>query len=232
MHALGPTVAQFLSQGPAGEVQPELVEVSAELVRVRLPDEHGGRIGHYGEAPFSRLHRLFQLLALGNVLPGANDRLRLPLVIPDQLHVVPHPAVAAVRMAEPVFANQGAGRGQGVQACLGHHKVLGMDMRAPEIRGCQEGGRRVAQSFLHILTDESGGHAVRGTQRKDDHRRVSEQELHPVIAVAQSGFRLLARGDGSDLLGQSRKEPLLFLEKRPGIRLRPRLQVAHLDAPH
>ena len=45
VHAFGPAVPQFLFQATAGEAQPGLIEVVAELVRAGCPDQGGTAVG-------------------------------------------------------------------------------------------------------------------------------------------------------------------------------------------
>src|SRR5260370_7174256 len=50
MDALRPALAKLLFKGSAGEVQPGLAEVGAELVGPRHPDHHRSAIGHQPKA--------------------------------------------------------------------------------------------------------------------------------------------------------------------------------------
>ena len=63
MDAFGPAVAEFLLERAAGEVQPGLVEISAEFVHAAHPDQHGCGIGHAPEARFTFAQRLVRLEA-------------------------------------------------------------------------------------------------------------------------------------------------------------------------
>ena len=63
VHALGPAIAQFLLHGPTPELQPCLVEESAESVLAGDPDHHGRRISHIAEPLFA----FAKLLALGDI---------------------------------------------------------------------------------------------------------------------------------------------------------------------
>ena len=66
--ALGPAVAHLLLDGPSSEVEPLLVEVIAELICVRAPDQDRGGIGQGAKPLLTLLKCLLGSLPLGDVL--------------------------------------------------------------------------------------------------------------------------------------------------------------------
>src|SRR5580704_760012 len=68
-----PAVSKLRLQGPAGEVEPGLIEVVAQLVETRCPDHHRSGVGDQAEPLLALQQRLLRPLALGNVLGGAAE---------------------------------------------------------------------------------------------------------------------------------------------------------------
>src|SRR5262245_35713549 len=81
VNSLCPTIAKFLLQGPAGKVEPALVEKGAGLVRVRHPDHHRRRIRHGVKASFALPQRFVGALPLRDVKghPTQAKRVALPV---------------------------------------------------------------------------------------------------------------------------------------------------------
>src|SRR5499433_4506904 len=81
VNSLCPAIAELLLQGPAGKVEPTLVEKGAGLVPVRHPDHHRRRIGHGVKASFALPQRFLGTFALRDVKghPTQAKRLALPV---------------------------------------------------------------------------------------------------------------------------------------------------------
>src|SRR5215813_8700710 len=67
VNSLCPPVAKLMLQGPAGKVEPTLVEKGAGLVRVRHPDHHRRRIGHGVKASFALPQRFLGTFAFRDI---------------------------------------------------------------------------------------------------------------------------------------------------------------------
>src|SRR5215467_8570264 len=80
MHPLRPAVAQFLLQGTAPEIQPELVDESAKLVRSGGPDHHRRRVGHITETLFTLAQLFLRLLPLRYVFDRSDVTSEFSLV--------------------------------------------------------------------------------------------------------------------------------------------------------
>ena len=100
MHAFGPSLAEFLLHGAAGEGQPPLVEERAQLVRSGHPDHHRRRIGHVPKALFALAQGRLGALSLGDVLQDIDVILRLIVLVARQRYVQPGPCdvVPSLRM--------------------------------------------------------------------------------------------------------------------------------------
>src|SRR5262245_40489061 len=81
MNSLRPAIAKLLLQGPAGKVQPTLVEKGAGLLRVRHPDHHRRRIGHGVKASLALPQRFVGTFTLRDIQghPTQAKRLALPV---------------------------------------------------------------------------------------------------------------------------------------------------------
>src|SRR5215813_729378 len=81
VNPLCPAIAKLLLQGPAGKVEPALVEKGAGLVRVRHPDHHRRRIRHGVKASFALPQRFVGALPLRDVKghPTQAKRVALPV---------------------------------------------------------------------------------------------------------------------------------------------------------
>jgi hypothetical protein len=71
MHTADPTLAEFLSHGAAGEIQPCLVKERAKLVWARYPDHHRGHVGHIPKTLFALTQSRFGLLTFRDVMHSA-----------------------------------------------------------------------------------------------------------------------------------------------------------------
>src|SRR5262249_14268238 len=67
VNSLCPAIAELLLQGPAGKVEPTLVEKGAGLVRVRHPDHHRRRISHGVKASLALPQRFVGTFAFRDI---------------------------------------------------------------------------------------------------------------------------------------------------------------------
>src|SRR5215510_6146516 len=81
VNSLCPAIAELLLQGPAGKVEPTLVEKGAGLVRVRHPDHHRRRIGHGVKTSLALPQCFVSTFALRDIQghPTQAKRLALPV---------------------------------------------------------------------------------------------------------------------------------------------------------
>src|SRR4051794_35620282 len=84
MYAKSPTVAQFLFQITASELQPTPAEKSFELIWAREPNQCRRRVCHIAKALFALLQRGVRLLAFRNVFHHDNESLRLSSRVSNQ----------------------------------------------------------------------------------------------------------------------------------------------------
>src|SRR5437763_1029624 len=92
MNRCSPAVPQLLFHGPAGELQPSLVEERAFLVGTRHPDQHRRGIGDVTEPFLALLQCRLCLLALRYVLDYGDEMLWFTVSITYQrfAHFRPH----------------------------------------------------------------------------------------------------------------------------------------------
>src|SRR5215471_14841924 len=96
VHPLGPAVSKLLRDRSSREVQPGFIEVGAEFVCSRHPNQHGSGIGNQAEAGFAFLDLLFRSLALRNVCYHA-DRPHQPALFVEVSATIPlHPNYSTV----------------------------------------------------------------------------------------------------------------------------------------
>src|SRR5215831_16700517 len=145
-----------------------------------------------------------ELLALGHVAPGADHLDRVAGRIADHLELVAHPAVAAVLLAEAVFAVEPLLLEQAPIGPQDAGTVLRMDAALPEIGTVEIFLAVVAEQILDVLADE-GGRIVPGRLEAVDHgRRAGEQVLNALARRRRGLLRALPFADvapGADDLG-------------------------------
>lgn len=96
MHALAPAVAELLFQTPPREIEPRIVEIVAQLVSSRHPDQNGRRICDCAET-LLRLHlRLFGMLAAGDVVADRDVLLRRSSIVQEGDDGRIHPIKGAI----------------------------------------------------------------------------------------------------------------------------------------
>src|SRR5438309_1120746 len=67
MNSLGPAILEFLLQAPTSEIEPWLIEIIANLVWARHPDQDGRRICNDPESLFAFEQRLPSFPLVGHV---------------------------------------------------------------------------------------------------------------------------------------------------------------------
>ena len=133
-----------------------------------------------------------ELLARRDVAPGADHLDRIARRVAHQLQFVADPAVAAVLLAEAVFAAEAPLLEQARIVAQDARAVLGMDAALPEIRAVEVFLAVVPEQVLHVLADE-GRRVVAGCLEAVDHRRrAGEQVLDAVPGRRHCFFRPLA----------------------------------------
>src|SRR5215468_10104506 len=104
--------------------------------------------------PGSR-RRVFGLLPLAYIAPGANHLCRLTLVITDQLLRVVDPAVASVLPEKSVLDGMTAFLEQLDRLGLHSDEFIGVHASAPKIRVLQVFLRIIPKPVLDVFADES-----------------------------------------------------------------------------
>src|SRR5215813_1725100 len=108
------------------------------------------------EALLSGDQGLAELLALGHVAPGAHHFNRIARGVADHLQLVAHPAVAAVLLAEAVFAVEALLLEQARIGPEDARAVLRVNPALPEIGAVEIFLAIVAEQVLDVLADEGG----------------------------------------------------------------------------
>src|SRR4030095_11314658 len=98
-------MAKLLLQGPAGKVEPALVEKSTELVRVRHPDHHGRCIGHGAEALLALPQGFVGTLALRDVNGHPTQPTRAALPVKLDAPACRNPTDRAVAQHHTIFGD-------------------------------------------------------------------------------------------------------------------------------
>src|ERR1035437_2726238 len=129
MHILGPAVALLLLHRPACEIEPDLIEVVAELVGAGGPDEHGCRIGQSGESLFTFLLGPF---AIGDFPSDYGHANGLTLAIQARCHrrIIPTTCVFGIATTRSALCQYP------LHECLIYGTALGRQMR-PKQRSFQ-----------------------------------------------------------------------------------------------
>src|SRR5215470_9074654 len=102
MNALRPTVSKLLFQRSSGEIQPRLVEVVAELIVARHPDQHRSGICNQPETLFAFPHCLFAAVTFGNVCHHTCNAQQFPLLIEVSTTAPLNPNDCIVRACDSV----------------------------------------------------------------------------------------------------------------------------------
>src|SRR5215510_7647469 len=104
VNSLCPAISKLLLQGPAGKVEPSLVQKGAGLARIRHPDHHRRRIGHGVKASLALPQRFVGTFALRDIKG--------------------HPTQAK-RVAPPVKLDAPARRNPTDRTVVQNHSILG-----------------------------------------------------------------------------------------------------------
>src|SRR5581483_3126915 len=150
-------------------------------------DHRGRRLEQKRETPPRLVPGGFGGFARGDVAPGADDLLRLALLVVDEMLVVVHPAIGAVLAAEAIFDGLPPGREQVPHLLLHSCEVIGVDASAPEVRVVQIFARVVAEQALDIGADEGRREIAARREAVNHDRRGIEQ---PRKLLFGSGLRL------------------------------------------
>src|SRR6516162_1373681 len=158
---------------------------------VAIDDRGGGREQAH-EAILRSYQHFTELLARGDVVPGADDFDWLSGPVADHLQVVADPAIVTVLLAEPVFVGKMAFLKQPRIALLDACQVRRVHAAAPEIWALKIFFTFIAEQFLDVLAYERWP-IVTGCFKGIDHsRRPSEQILGTNVGRHCSFFCLLA----------------------------------------
>ena len=167
-----------------------------EVARRLEAVDHRRRAGQQVHEPVLRGDQgLAELLARGDVAPGADHLDRLARRVAQHLQLVADPAVAAVLLAEAVFAAEPLLLEQARIGLEDARAVLGMDAALPEIRALEVLLALVAEQVLDVLADEGRREIAGGLEAVDHRRRAGEQVLDALAGRGAASFGLLALGD-------------------------------------
>ena len=179
---------------PVGEFEHGRDHLVGEIAAERLADEAVAQLDLLGEA----LELGLDPLAVRHVRPGADDLLRLAVVVVRDGERVLDPDVVAVAMAETIFEAAAALADQPLQ--FGEHAVgvLRMETLDPELLVVAHLPRRIGHDRVQILADEGAGIVARDLGGVDDGGAGADQGLevvHQRHAFAERLLGLLAGGN-------------------------------------
>ena len=173
-----PAIAQFLLQLAPGEVEPRLVDITAERVLVRFPKKHWRGICHPAETPLAFLQQPGCPVELRHV-PAKTEQALLPVPLPR-----PDPRLDEQADAGFRFQRQGAGL-----AFPAQHGPQDLLRLRPQLRRVQvDQAHRV--EFLQRVAELPGS----GRVAEEDSPVGAPDENHVVEGLKESAEVFIASG--------------------------------------